>query len=226
MVEKITNIKENKKYNKRNIQEYANNKLEQHIDNLQSYLDEFKEIKNSLENLKMDADIYRHFRGMVENIESKQIALRDLKALRKVSNKLSLFKEYYITDNIYFVLWLNNLNPAHEYEIVGRFYVDGEAMNDLYENVYSSVTGLNDMFNTVLTGILSILLQDKYLINMSWTLGNEKRNVECLLNDLIDLSSKLEEIFENKNSWQFKLLQDTANNIVKNILEHAEEYDD
>ena len=61
---------------------------------------------------------------------------------------------------------------------------------------------------------------------MSWTLGNEKRNVEYLLNDLIDLSSKLEEIFENKNSWQFKLLQDTANNIVKNILEHAEEYDD
>lgn len=223
MVEKI---KENKKYYGKSFQEYIDNKLEQHIDNLQSYLDEFKEIKNSLENLKMNADIYRHFRGMVENIESKQIALRDLKALRKVSNKLSLFKEYYITDNIYFVLWLNNLNPAHEYEIVGRFYVDGEAMNDLYENVYSSVTGLNDMFNTVLTGILSILLQDKYLINMSWTLGNEKRNVECLLNDLIDLSSKLEEIFENKNSWQFKLLQDTANNIVKNILEHAEEYDD
>ena len=223
MVEKI---KENKKYYGKSFQEYIDNKLEQHIDNLQSYLDEFKEIKNSLENIKMDADIYRHFREMVENIESKQIALRDLKALRKVSNKLSLFKEYYITDNIYFVLWLNNLNPAHEYEIVGRFYVDREAMNDLYENVYSSVTGLNDMFNTVLTGILSILLQNKYLINMSWTLGNEKRNVEYLLNDLIDLSSKLEEIFENKNSWQFKLLQDTANNIVKNILEHAEEYDD
>lgn len=223
MVEKI---KENKKYYGKSFQEYIDNKLEQHIDNLQSYLDEFKEIKNSLENIKMDADIYRHFREMVENIESKQIALRDLKALRKVSNKLSLFKEYYITDNIYFVLWLNNLNPAHEYEIVGRFYVDREAMNDLYENVYSSVTGLNDMFNTVLTGILSILLQNKYLINMSWKLGNEKRNVEYLLNDLIDLSSKLEEIFENKNSWQFKLLQDTANNIVKNILEHAEEYDD
>lgn len=223
MVEKI---KENKKYYGKSFQEYIDNKLEQHIDNLQSYLDEFKEIKSSLENLRMNADTYHHFEEMVKNVESKQIALRDLKELRKESNKLSLFKEYYITDNIYFVLCLYNLNPAYEYEIVGRFYVDGEASNNLYKNVYSSVTGLSDMFNTVLTGILSILLQDKYLINMSWTLGNEKRNVECLLNDLIDLSSKLEEIFENKNSWQFKLLQDTANNIVKNVLEHAEEYDD
>lgn len=223
MVEKI---KENKKYYGKSFQEYIDNKLEQHIDNLQSYLDEFKEIKSSLENLRMNADTYRHFEEMVKNVESKQIALRDLKELRKESNKLSLFKEYYITDNIYFVLCLYNLKPAYEYEIVGRFYVDGEARNNLYKNVYSSVTGLSDMFNTVLTGILSILLQDKYLINMSWTLGNEKRNVECLLNDLIDLSSKLEKIFENKNSWQFKLLQDTANNIVNNVLEHAEEYND
>lgn len=53
MVEKI---KENKKYYGKSFQEYIDNKLEQHIDNLQSYLDEFKEIKSSLENLRMNAD--------------------------------------------------------------------------------------------------------------------------------------------------------------------------
>ena len=218
MVEKITNIKENEKYNKKNIQEYANNKLDQHIDNLQSYIDEFKEKFEPIYSLEKNSNIFEHLEEIAIDIENKDNVLKDLKALRQASSKLSLFKKYYITDNIYFSLWLYNSSPAHEYKIVGQFYENRKTTNIWRYKVSSLPKKLNDIFNTVLTGILSILLQNEDLIDMSWTLGNKNRSVKYLLNDLIDLSSKLEEIFENKNSWQFKLLQDTANNIVKNVL--------
>ena len=54
--------------------------------------------------------------------------------------------------------------------------------------------------------------------NASCISVSENRQLEKFL--------KVKDIMNNENSWQFKLLQDTANNIISNILEHVDEYED
>lgn len=54
--------------------------------------------------------------------------------------------------------------------------------------------------------------------NASCISVSENRQLEKFL--------KVKEIINDENSWQSKLLQNTADNIISNILDHIDEYED
>ena len=92
----------------------------------------------------------------------------------------------------------------------------------LYEDFCSSHVEVNTMVNDILMNTLLMIMAetDKNMLysNASCIFVSENRQLEKFL--------KVKDIMNNENSWQFKLLQDTANNIISNILEHIDEYED
>lgn len=158
--------------------------------------------------------------GMLSNMIRKERATID--GLNKMYDKvdeLELFKKHYITDDIYYSVELRGWSG--DCIIRGRFFVEGKTEEKLYEDFCSSHVEVNTMINDVLMNVLLMVMAetDKNILysNASCIFVSANRQLEKFL--------KVKDIMNDETSWQFKLLQDTANNVISNILEHIDEYE-
>ena len=178
--------------------------------NVSKALDEANSARLKVEGFDMLTDMIKKERAMIDGLNK----------LYGIIDKLELFKKYYITDYFYYSVELRRWSD--DCIIRGRFFIEGKTEEKLYEDFCSSYVEINTMINDVLMNTLLMIMAetDKNVLysNASCIFVSENRQLEKFL--------KVKDIMNNENSWQFKLLQDTANNIISNILEHIDEYED
>lgn len=203
-----------------NYKEYAKNKIDECIEtarkklngllNVSKALDEANSAQLKVESFDTLNDMIRKYRAMIDGLN---------KLYDKV-DELELFKKYYITDCIYYSVELRQ--RSDDCIIRGRFYIEGKTEERLYEDFCSSHVEVNTMVNDILMSVLFMVMAetDKNVLysNASCISVSENRQLEKFL--------KVKEIINDENSWQSKLLQNTADNIISNILDHIDEYED
>lgn len=203
-----------------NYKEYAKNKIDECIEtarkklngllNVSKALDEANSAQLKVESFDTLNDMIRKYRAMIDGLN---------KLYDKV-DELELFKKYYITDCIYYSVELRQ--RSDDCIIRGRFYIKGKTEERLYEDFCSSHVEVNTMVNDILMSVLFMVMAetDKNVLysNASCISVSENRQLEKFL--------KVKEIINDENSWQSKLLQNTADNIISNILDHIDEYED
>lgn len=178
--------------------------------NVSKALDEANSAQLKVESFDTLNDMIRKYRAMIDGLN---------KLYDKV-DELELFKKYYITDCIYYSVELRQ--RFDDCIIRGRFYIEGKTEERLYEDFCSSHVEVNTMVNDILMSVLFMVMAetDKNVLysNASCISVSENRQLEKFL--------KVKEIINDENSWQSKLLQNTADNIISNILDHIDEYED
>lgn len=165
---------------------------------------------NKIECLKCN-DVY-------DEIIKQRKTLRNLKTIKKRSSELCIDKKIYITDDIYFQVYI--IPKFDDYKLNTHFYFDYDRSSEkeLYEKFYSSHTGLNKMINGVLSSTILMLSQEEYgmpMLDLSSTINSFE----------LDKIKKICDILKDKHNWRVRYLQETASNIITKILNHADEYE-
>ena len=203
-----------------NYKEYAKTEIDECVEIAQKKLDGLLNVSKALDeanSAKLKVEGFKMLNNMIEN---ERVMIGGLNKLYDMIDELELFKKYYITDCIYYSVELRSWSD--DCIIRGRFFVEGKTEEKLYEDFCSSHVEVNTMINDVLMNVLLMIMAetDKYILysNASCIFVSANRQLEKFL--------KVKNIMNDENSWQFKLLQDTANNVISNILEHIDEYED
>lgn len=200
--------------------EHAKNEIDSYVEIVQEKLNGLLNVSKALDEANSAQLKVEGFDMLTDMIKKERAMIDGLNKLYGIIDKLELFKKYYITDYIYYSVELRRWSD--DCIICGRFFIEGKTEEKLYEDFCSSYVEINTMINDVLMNTLLMIMAetDKNVLysNASCIFVSENRQLEKFL--------KVKDIMNNENSWQFKLLQDTANNIISNILEHIDEYED
>lgn len=200
--------------------EHAKNEIDSYVEIVQEKLNGLLNVSKALDEANSARLKVEGFDMLTDMIKKERAMIDGLNKLYGIIDKLELFKKYYITDYIYYSVELRRWSD--DCIIRGRFFIEGKTEEKLYEDFCSSYVEINTMINDVLMNTLLMIMAetDKNVLysNASCIFVSENRQLEKFL--------KVKDIMNNENSWQFKLLQDTANNIISNILEHIDEYED
>lgn len=200
--------------------EHAKNEIDSYVEIVQEKLNGLLNVSKALDEANSARLKVEGFVMLTDMIKKERAMIDGLNKLYGIIDKLELFKKYYITDYIYYSVELRRWSD--DCIIRGRFFIEGKTEEKLYEDFCSSYVEINTMINDVLMNTLLMIMAetDKNVLysNASCIFVSENRQLEKFL--------KVKDIMNNENSWQFKLLQDTANNIISNILEHIDEYED
>lgn len=200
--------------------EHAKNEIDSYVEIVQEKLNGLLNVSKALDEANSARLKVEGFDMLTDMIKKERAMIDGLNKLYGIIDKLELFKKYYFTDYIYYSVELRRWSD--DCIIRGRFFIEGKTEEKLYEDFCSSYVEINTMINDVLMNTLLMIMAetDKNVLysNASCIFVSENRQLEKFL--------KVKDIMNNENSWQFKLLQDTANNIISNILEHIDEYED
>ena len=200
--------------------EHAKNEIDSYVEIVQEKLNGLLNVSKALDEANSARLKVEDFDMLTDMIKKERAMIDGLNKLYGIIDKLELFKKYYFTDYIYYSVELRRWSD--DCIIRGRFFIEGKTEEKLYEDFCSSYVEINTMINDVLMNTLLMIMAetDKNVLysNASCIFVSENRQLEKFL--------KVKDIMNNENSWQFKLLQDTANNIISNILEHIDEYED
>lgn len=200
--------------------EHAKNEIDSYVEIVQEKLNGLLNVSKALDEANSARLKVEGFDMLTDMIKKERAMIDGLNKLYGIIDKLELFKKYYITDYIYYSVELRRWSD--DCIIRGRFFIEGKTEEKLYEDFCSSHVEVNTMVNDILMNTLLMIMAetDKNMLysNASCFFVSENRQLEKFL--------KVKDIMNNENSWQFKLLQDTANNIISNILEHIDEYED
>lgn len=200
--------------------EHAKNEIDSYVEIVQEKLNGLLNVSKALDEANSARLKVEGFDMLTDMIKKERAMIDGLNKLYGIIDKLELFKKYYITDYIYYSVELRRWSD--DCIIRGRFFIEGKTEEKLYEDFCSSYVEINTMINDVLMNTLLMIMAetDKNVLysNASCIFVSENRQLEKFL--------KVKDIMNNENSWQFKLLQDRANNIISNILEHIDEYED
>lgn len=203
-----------------NYKEYAKNKIDECIETARKKLNGLLNVSKALDEASSTRLKVEGFDMLTDMIRKERATIDGLSKLYDKTDELELFKKYYITDCVYYSVELRR--RSDDCIIRGRFYIEGETEEKLYEEFCSSHVEVNTMVNDILMSVLLMVTAetDKNVLysDVVSFFVSENRQLEKFL--------KVKDIMNNENSWQFKLLQDTANNIISNILEHIDEYED
>lgn len=203
-----------------NYKEYAKNKIDDCIEIAQKKLNGLLNVSKALDEANSAQLKVESFGMLSDTIRKERTMIDGLNKLYEKVDELELFKKYYITDDIYYSAELRGWSG--DCIIRGRFYIEEKTEEKLYEDFCSSHIEVNTMVNDILMSVLLMVMAetDKSILysDAISIFASENRQLSKFL--------KVKEIINDENSWQFKLLQDTANNVISNILEHIDEYED
>lgn len=203
-----------------NYKEYAKNKIDECIEIAQKNLNGLLNVSKALDEANSARLKAEGFDMLTDMIKKERATIDGLNKLYDKVDELELFKKYYITDDIYYSVELRGWSG--DCIIRGRFYIEGKTEERLYEDFCSSHVEVNTMVNDILMNVLLMVMAetDKNI------LYSDTISIFASENHQLEKFLKVKEIMNDENSWQFKLLQDIANNIISNILEHIDEYED
>ena len=203
-----------------NYKEYAKNEIDSCVEIAQEKLNGLLNVSKALDESNSAQLKVERFGILNDMIKKARATIDGLNKLYDKADELALFKKFYITDCVYYSVEIRR--RSDDCIIRGRFFIKGKTEEKLYEDFCSSHVEVNTMVNDILMNTLLMIMAetDKNMLysNASCIFVSENCQLEKFL--------KVKDIMNNENSWQFKLLQDTANNIISNILEHIDEYED
>ena len=203
-----------------NYKEYAKKEIDDCIEITRKKLNGLLNVSKALDEANSAQLKVESFGMLSDTIRKERTTIDGLNKLYEKVDELELFKKYYITDDIYYSVELRQ--RSDDCIIRGRFYIEGKTEERLYEDFCSSHVEVNTMVNDILMSVLLMVMAetDKSILysDVISIFASENRQLEKFL--------KVKEIINDENSWQSKLLQNTADNIISNILTHIDEYED
>lgn len=186
---------------------------------LETELQRLREARKKLEGLNVSGIILENFDTSIHHMTIEKEFFNhfdEIFNLKKISKKIQITEDIYFEMVPVYDASLTEYNDS--FKLCGRFYFEEKTIHELYETFYSSYSELNKILHNTLKRILLMVLASNR-DSLTWTFNYSENIYEDYRIKKHEISTIMN-MLNDKESWQFKLLKEIAEKLVKNIKDN------